>query len=49
MPIRHRFADIALKQWLEALLRERHSAVMAEPLRENLLKLLQDDAAIGAD
>ena len=37
--------DAAVDRWLRTNLRDRHQAVIREPLPESLLKLLLDDQA----
>ena len=43
MPTSRPLDDAALDRWLHARLRERHEAVLREPIPDSLLRLLTDD------
>ncbi len=47
MPTLRRLEDLAVDRWLQASLRDRHKAVLREPIPESLLRLLRDDPGAG--
>ncbi len=45
MPVSRPLKTEAVELWLRQCLREQHAAIMREPLPDELVRLLQDEAA----